>query len=137
METPSGGARPAGARSRPPDAPWLAVGTVCIGAFVGQLDASIVTVAYATLHTSFHAELGAVTWVGLTYLLVLVALLMAVGRFADMAGRELPSPWRPSRLPRYVPRLSGSWQDPTSRYCVSIAWMRALRSLILKGLARV
>jgi EmrB/QacA subfamily drug resistance transporter len=81
-------ARPARIRARP-DAPWLAVGTVCIGAFMGQLDASIVTVAYPTLHTSFHAGLGAVTWVGLTYLLVLVALVMAVGRFADMAGHKL------------------------------------------------
>ena len=28
-----------------PHAPWLAVAAVCIGAFMGQLDASIVTVA--------------------------------------------------------------------------------------------
>jgi EmrB/QacA subfamily drug resistance transporter len=65
------------------------VGTVCIGAFMGQLDASIVTVAYPTLHNSFHAGLGLVTWVGLSYLLVLVALVTAVGRVADMVGHKL------------------------------------------------
>jgi EmrB/QacA subfamily drug resistance transporter len=81
-------ARPASIRARP-DAPWLAVGTVCIGAFMGQLDASIVTVAYPTLHTTFQVGLGAVTWVGLAYLLTLVALVMAVGRVADMVGHKL------------------------------------------------
>ncbi len=81
-------ARPARIRDHP-DAQWLAVGTVCIGAFMGQLDASIVTVAYPTLHSAFHVGLGAVTWVGLTYLLVLVALVTAVGRVADMIGHKL------------------------------------------------
>ena len=62
---------------------------VCIGAFMGQLDASIVTVALPTLQRTFHASVGAVTWVGLSYLLVLVATVAAVGRFADMWGRKL------------------------------------------------
>jgi EmrB/QacA subfamily drug resistance transporter len=42
-----------------------------------------------TLQRSFHASVGAVTWVGLSYLLVLVATVTAVGRFADMWGRKL------------------------------------------------
>jgi EmrB/QacA subfamily drug resistance transporter len=56
---------------------------------MGQLDASIVTVALPTLQKSFHASVGSVTWVGLSYLLVLVATVTAVGRFADMWGRKL------------------------------------------------
>jgi EmrB/QacA subfamily drug resistance transporter len=56
---------------------------------MGQLDASIVTVALPSLQRSFHASVGAVTWVGLAYLLVLVATVTAVGRFADMWGRKL------------------------------------------------
>ena len=75
--------------SRRPGAPWLGVATVCMGAFMGQLDASIVTLALPTLQRAFHASLGAVTWVGLGYLLVLVAMVTAVGRVADMAGRKL------------------------------------------------
>jgi len=65
------------------------VAAVCIGAFMGQLDASIVTVALPTLQRTFDASVGAVTWVGLSYLLVLVATVTAVGRFADMWGRKL------------------------------------------------
>ena len=70
-------------------APWLAVGTVCIGAFMGQLDASIVTVALPSLRAELHASLGAVEWVSLSYLLVLVGSLIAVGRIADVFGRKL------------------------------------------------
>ena len=72
-----------------PGAPWLAVGAVCVGAFMGQLDASIVTLALPSLQRSFDASLGAVTWVALSYLLVLVALVTAFGRVSDMAGRKL------------------------------------------------
>jgi MFS family permease len=81
-------ARPRGIARRP-NAWWLAVATVCVGAFMGQLDASIVSLAFPTLQRDFHATLGAVQWVGLSYLLVLVALVPAVGRAADMAGRKL------------------------------------------------
>ncbi len=81
-------ARPDGIRSRP-NAWWLAVGTVCFGAFMGQLDASIVTLTYGSLRTQFHASLAAVEWVSLAYLLTLVALLVPVGRLADAHGRKL------------------------------------------------
>jgi EmrB/QacA subfamily drug resistance transporter len=80
--------RPQSIRDRP-NAPWLAVAAVCVGALMGQLDASIVTVALPTLQKSFHTSVGSVTWVGLSYLLVLVATVTAVGRFADMWGRKL------------------------------------------------
>ena len=72
-----------------PQAHWLTVATVCVGAFMGQLDASIVALAFPTLSREFHATLGLVQWVGLSYLLVLVALVPAVGRYADMVGRKL------------------------------------------------
>src|SRR5271166_1159544 len=67
---------------------WLVVAAVCIGACMGQLDASIVTIALPTLQRQFHAGIGAVTWVGLSYLLVLVASVAAVGRVSDMVGRK-------------------------------------------------
>jgi EmrB/QacA subfamily drug resistance transporter len=72
-----------------PNAHWLAVAAVCVGALMGQLDASIVTVALPTLQHTFHTSVGATTWVGLSYLMVLVATVTAVGRFADMWGRKL------------------------------------------------
>jgi EmrB/QacA subfamily drug resistance transporter len=72
-----------------PRAHWYVVGTVCIGAFMGQLDASIVTLALPHLTRDLHASVGAVEWVALTYLLVLVATVATVGRLADAVGRKL------------------------------------------------
>lgn len=69
--------------------PWLVVGTVCIGAFMGQLDASIAQLVLPTLETVFLAPLSSVEWVALAYLLSLAALLAPVGRLADIAGRKL------------------------------------------------
>jgi EmrB/QacA subfamily drug resistance transporter len=74
---------------RQPNAYWFAVGAVGIGAFMGQLDASIVTIAFPTLQRAFDVGVGAVTWVGLSYLISLVAFVTIVGRFADMAGHKL------------------------------------------------
>ncbi|OIK26072.1 MFS transporter [Streptomyces malaysiense] len=72
-----------------PNGWWLAVAAVCFGAFMGQLDASIVTLTYGGLRTDFHASLAAVEWVSLAYLLALVALLVPAGRLADAHGRKL------------------------------------------------
>jgi len=81
-------ARPAWLRRRA-GAHWLAVATVCVGAFMGQLDASIVTLALPSLRGEFHASLGAVGWVALAYLIALAGSIAAVGRLADMVGRKL------------------------------------------------
>ncbi len=56
---------------------------------MGQLDVSIVTVALPRLGRELHASVGAVEWVALAYLLVLVATVAAVGRLADALGRKL------------------------------------------------
>ena len=72
-----------------PRAPWAAVGAVCLGAFMGQLDASIVTLTYPRLQAEFSTRLGSVQWVSLSYLVVLAVLLVPVGRWADSRGRKL------------------------------------------------
>jgi EmrB/QacA subfamily drug resistance transporter len=79
--------RPSRVREQPA-APWLAVGTVCFGAFMGQLDASIVTLTFPALQREFGASLAAVQWVSLAYLVTLVALRIPTGRAADAAGRK-------------------------------------------------
>ena len=81
-------ARPARVRDWP-HAWLLAVGTVCFGAFMGQLDASIVTLTYRPVEHQFHASLASVEWVSLSYLLSLTALLVPVGRWSDRRGRKL------------------------------------------------
>lgn len=70
-------------------APWFCVAAVCFGAFMGQLDASIVTLAFPALQRQFAVGLAGVQWVSLAYLLVLVALLVPVGRWSDRVGRKL------------------------------------------------
>ena len=81
-------ARPTAIRGHPL-APWFAVATVCFGAFMGQLDASVVTVAFPALQRQFGTGLAATQWVSLAYLLVLTALLVPAGRWSDRAGRKL------------------------------------------------
>ena len=81
-------ARPAWVREHR-RAPWGAVLAVCVGAFMGQLDASIVTLAFPRLQSEFHAPLAVVQWVSLAYLGVLAVMLVPVGRWSDAHGRKL------------------------------------------------
>lgn len=69
--------------------PWLVVGVTCVGAFIGQLDASIVQLALPTLAAKFHATLESVSWVALGYLLAFAAFLPVFGRLCEMFGRKL------------------------------------------------
>jgi MFS family permease len=80
--------RSARVRDRP-DAHWFAVAAVCVGAFMGQLDASIVTVALPSIQRTFQSGVSAVTWVGLSYLVTVVVLVVPVGRLSDTTGRKL------------------------------------------------
>jgi len=84
--------RPEWLRNRP--RAWVAaVATVCFGAFMGQLDASVVALAYHSIGSEFGASLGAVQWVGLAYLAVLAALLLPLGRLSDRIGRKRVYLW--------------------------------------------
>jgi len=80
--------RPAVIRDNP-RAPWLAVSVVCFGAFMGQLDASIVTITFPAMQHEFGVQVAAVQWVSLIYLLGLVAMLAPAGRLGDARGRKL------------------------------------------------
>jgi EmrB/QacA subfamily drug resistance transporter len=72
-----------------PRARWYVVATVCVGAFMGQLDVSIVTVALPRIGADLHAGAALVQWVALAYLLALVCALAVVGALADRIGRKL------------------------------------------------
>jgi EmrB/QacA subfamily drug resistance transporter len=73
---------------RHPKSYWFAVGAVCLGALMSQLDTGMVTVAYPTLHRAFRIPVSSVVWVGLSTLLTVVATLVAFGKRADMWGRK-------------------------------------------------
>lgn len=69
--------------------PWLVVGIACMGAFIAQLDASIVQLALPALTVEFETTLNQVSWVPIAYLLTLAALLPVFGRLCEMWGRKL------------------------------------------------
>jgi EmrB/QacA subfamily drug resistance transporter len=68
--------------------PWLIVGLVSIGAFIGQLDATIVQLALPTLGKTFAATLEAVSWVSLAYLVAFASFLPIFGRLCEIYGRK-------------------------------------------------
>ncbi len=68
---------------------WLVVGTVCIGACMGQVDASMTQMLLPRLEREFAARLSTVSWVAISYLLTLAAFAPIFGRLADMVGRKL------------------------------------------------
>jgi EmrB/QacA subfamily drug resistance transporter len=80
---------PAQAIARLPGYRWCVVATVCIGAFMGQVDSSIVQILLPRLEHEFGARLSTVSWVAIAYLLAMAAFLPIFGRLADMVGRKL------------------------------------------------
>lgn len=71
-----------------PNYVWYVVGTVCIGAFMAAVDASIVNVAIPDLSHYYNATASITGWVLISYLLTLATLLTLFGRLADMLGRR-------------------------------------------------
>jgi len=67
---------------------WVVVGLVCVGTFIGQLDATIVQLALPTLGRAFDAPLQQVSWVALSYLLAFASFLPIFGRLCEMFGRK-------------------------------------------------
>jgi EmrB/QacA subfamily drug resistance transporter len=68
--------------------PWLVVGVTCIGGFIGQLDASIVQLALPTFEREFNANLDAVSWVAIAYLLAFASTLPIFARLSETKGRK-------------------------------------------------
>jgi EmrB/QacA subfamily drug resistance transporter len=67
---------------------WFVVFTVCIGAFMAALDASIINVALPTLQQKFQVNMNLIEWVSLIYLLSLASMIITFGRIADLFGRR-------------------------------------------------
>jgi EmrB/QacA subfamily drug resistance transporter len=69
--------------------PWLIVAVTCIGAFMGQVDASIVQLALPTLGRVFDCTLESVSWVALAYLLGVAAFMPIFAQLCQLFGRKL------------------------------------------------
>lgn len=65
---------------------WLILSAVVIGSIMGPIDGSIVNIAMPEFTKIFHTNITTVSWVSMTYLLVLSSLMMTFGRLGDMLG---------------------------------------------------
>jgi EmrB/QacA subfamily drug resistance transporter len=82
------GAAPSALPTRDTSVIWIIVAVVCIGSFMGQLDASITQLVLPALEREFSASVGEVSWVALIFLLAVTVMLPVFGRLADMFGRK-------------------------------------------------
>jgi multidrug resistance protein len=67
---------------------WIVLGVVGSGIFMVTLDSGMLNVALPTLTRDFNEPVTATQWVVLAYLLCVTALLLPIGRLADMVGRK-------------------------------------------------
>lgn len=65
---------------------WMPLLAVCLGTFMLLIDVTIVSVALPQMTDSLDASFSALQWVVDVYVLVLAALLMAIGSLSDLKG---------------------------------------------------
>lgn len=65
---------------------WMPLLAVCLGTFMLLIDVTIVSVALPRMADSLNASFSALQWVVDVYVLVLAALLMALGSLSDLVG---------------------------------------------------
>lgn len=65
---------------------WSILSAVVIGSIMGPIDGSVTNIAMPDLARIFHTNITTVSWVAMTYLLVLSSLMMTFGRLGDMLG---------------------------------------------------
>jgi EmrB/QacA subfamily drug resistance transporter len=63
-------------------------GAIAIGSFANVMDHGSVNVALPSIATNFGSDLPTVQWVVIGYLLTISALLLPMGRLADLVGRK-------------------------------------------------
>ncbi|WP_029687523.1 MFS transporter [Thermoanaerobacter sp. A7A] len=65
---------------------WIILSAVVMGSIMGPIDGSVVNIAMPEFTKIFHTNITTVSWVSMTYLLVLSSLMMTFGRLGDMLG---------------------------------------------------
>ncbi|MGA2162128.1 MAG: MFS transporter [Methanoregula sp.] len=59
---------------------------LALSSFMASLDATIVNISLPTIAESFHVSINTVSWVAMSYLLVLSGFLLVFGKLGDMKG---------------------------------------------------
>jgi EmrB/QacA subfamily drug resistance transporter len=67
---------------------WVVLAVTTFGAFVANLDATIVVVALPTMLTGLGTSIVALLWSLTGYMLVSTVLLLPIGRLSDLVGRR-------------------------------------------------
>ena len=70
-----------------PGAWWIFV-AVAVGTFMSALDGSVVNVVWPAMGDAFHANVAAIEWVVIIYLLVVSGTLLMFGRLGDLRGHK-------------------------------------------------
>jgi EmrB/QacA subfamily drug resistance transporter len=68
---------------------WAVLAIIAVGIFMATIDTSIVNISLPSIAHAFGVPLsGTVEWVVIAYLVVIAALLLSIGRLADLIGRK-------------------------------------------------
>ncbi len=67
---------------------WTAFSVTSIGSLMSALDSTIVLLALLPIAQDIKSDYVTIVWVVIAYLLVNTALVLSLGRFADMYGRK-------------------------------------------------
>ncbi len=72
--------------TKPASHQWLILLLISLASFMGALDATIVNISLPTMSKYFQTDVATVSWVSMSYLLVLSGTLITFGRIADIRG---------------------------------------------------
>jgi EmrB/QacA subfamily drug resistance transporter len=67
---------------------WRTLGIVAIGSLMGAIDGTVVIIAFPEIGRDLNASLVTMVWVLMVYILLGTALVLSLGRLADMKGRK-------------------------------------------------
>lgn len=70
------------------DYKWRALGVVCIGSLMGAIDSNVLIIAFPEIARDLSASLVEMVWVLMIYILMGTALVLSLGRVADLKGRK-------------------------------------------------
>ncbi|MGI0132413.1 MAG: MFS transporter, partial [Thermoplasmata archaeon] len=67
---------------------WKALSVVSIGSLMGAIDSTVLIIAFPEIARDLAANLVSMVWVIMIYILMGTALILSLGRVADMKGRK-------------------------------------------------
>ncbi len=68
---------------------WKALSVTSVGALMAAIDSTVVLLALFPMAEDLHSDFVTMIWVIIAYLVVNTALVLSLGRLADMYGRKL------------------------------------------------